>query len=101
MTWCASLVPSACPSTSKHDAQPVGPLRGAAFPIILPHPDPQERAARVMPENEQPHKMPGSIVNNAVSAVKLELSGRKSVIAPRQTWDDPSKIAPASNGELS
>ncbi|HEX5373731.1 MAG TPA: phytanoyl-CoA dioxygenase family protein [Aquabacterium sp.] len=81
----------------RHDSQPGGPLKGAAFPIILPHHDPAERAARVQIEHEQPHKMIGSAIHNAVSAVKLELSGNKSTIAPRQTWGDPSKIGPATN----
>ncbi|KAJ8135229.1 hypothetical protein OY671_011558 [Metschnikowia pulcherrima] len=81
----------------RHDAKPGGPLRGAAFPIISPHHDPEERAARVQIEHEQPHKMLGSAIHNAVPAVKSESGGNKSVIAPRQTWDDPSKIAPAAN----
>lgn len=83
----------------KHDSVPGGPLRGAAFPIILPHHDPAERAARVLPESGQPHKLIGSAVNNALASVKLELSGHKHKIAPRQTWDDVSKVAPAANSK--
>lgn len=62
----------------RHESQPGGPLRGAAFPIILPHHDPVERAARAQIEHEQPHEMISSAINNVVSAVKLELSGNKS-----------------------
>lgn len=75
----------------KHDSVAGGPLRGAAFPRILPSHDPQERAARLQPENAQSHKLLGSALNNVVSAVKLELSGHK-VAQAKQTWGDPNAI---------
>ncbi|RZL00749.1 MAG: phytanoyl-CoA dioxygenase family protein [Rubrivivax sp.] len=75
----------------KHDSVAGGPLRGAAFPRILPSHDPDERSARQQPESPQSHKLIGSALNNVVSAVKLELGGHKGSQI-KQTWGDPTKV---------
>jgi len=80
----------------RHDSKEGGPLRGAAFPIILPHHDPAERSARLQPESPTPHKLLTSAVQNVVSAAKLQLSGASSAI-PRQTWNNPAEVKPSEN----
>lgn len=72
----------------RHDSQIGGPLRGGAFPIILPHHDPAERLQRAQPESPSSCKLVGSALHNAVSAARLGLGGASSSI-PRQTWGDP------------
>ncbi|TFZ05921.1 phytanoyl-CoA dioxygenase family protein [Ramlibacter henchirensis] len=78
------------PINYRHDSVPGGPLRGAAFPRILPTHIEAERLARVRVEQPQPCKMFQSAVNNAVSALKLSASGDK-VSRLKQTWTPPSK----------
>lgn len=80
----------------RHDSKQGGPLRGAAFPIILPQHDPAERSARLQPESPTTHKLLTSAVQNVVSAAKLQLSGASSAI-PRQTWNNPAEVKPSEN----
>jgi hypothetical protein len=56
----------------RHESTVGGPLRGAAFPLILPACDPAERAAR--PERPMPAKLGG-------------VSGK----GLKQTWDIPAQ----------
>lgn len=69
----------------KHDSVIGGPLRGAAFPRILPTMDPAERAARVRREHQAPLKLLESALNNAASAARLRFQGRDSK-SLQQTW---------------
>ncbi|MCY1356743.1 Phytanoyl-CoA dioxygenase (PhyH) [compost metagenome] len=80
-------VPSAkrMPIHFEHASVPGGPLRGAAFPRILPDMDPLERAARSSPERPAALKMLTSSLNNALAAARLSLKGSKGE-ALRQTW---------------
>jgi len=80
----------------RHESKEGGPLRGAAFPIILPQHDQAERSARQMPENPTTHKLLTSAVQNVMSAAKLKLSGTNTVI-PRQTWNNPTDVKSGQN----
>jgi ectoine hydroxylase-related dioxygenase (phytanoyl-CoA dioxygenase family) len=83
-----------------HDSKPGGPMRGAAFPRILPACDERERAARERPERPAVHKVLASLLNNAAAAAKLSIR-RKSVAQLRQTWGNSEvirKAADQSNG---
>ena len=68
-----------------HDAVAGGPLRGAAFPRILPTPDPAERAARLQPERVRPAKLAASAIGNAKAAARQILK-RQRTGQPKQTW---------------
>ncbi|MGI0549934.1 phytanoyl-CoA dioxygenase family protein [Pseudomonas aeruginosa] len=72
----------------EHASVPGGPLRGAAFPRILPNMDPQERAARLTPERPAALKILLSSLNNALAATRLSLHRDKGK-ALRQTWTRP------------
>jgi ectoine hydroxylase-related dioxygenase (phytanoyl-CoA dioxygenase family) len=79
-----------------HDSKEGGPLRGAAFPIILPKHDASERMARQLPESPTTHKLLTSAVQNMLSAARLQLRGNSTVI-PRQTWKNPTDIQSADD----
>ena len=68
-----------------HDSVAGGPLRGAAFPRILPFSDPKERAARLHTERARIDKLLVSVMNNTISTVKLKASGIKTENF-KQTW---------------
>lgn len=72
----------------RHASVPGGPLRGAAFPRILPEPDARERLARRSVEHESPAKLLRSLLNNAQSAMRLRLRGTRPEVL-RQTWGNP------------
>lgn len=69
----------------RHAAIPGGPLRGAAFPRILPCADPLERQARRTTEHVAVLPMLGSFVQNTCAAARLMLHGDKAK-SLRQTW---------------
>lgn len=69
----------------KHNAVAGGPLRGAAFPRILPSPDPRERAARLQPEQAQLKKLAASGLGNAIAAARQTLRGQPTKQL-KQTW---------------
>jgi hypothetical protein len=73
----------------RHALVPGGPLRGAAFPRILPEADARERAARRSPESQSPVKLLGSLWNNVASAARLRL-GSVDTTRLRQTWRAPA-----------
>lgn len=73
-----------------HDSTIGGPLRGAAFPRVLPACDPTERAARARPERPMPSKVLSSLLTNALAAVKLKLNGVNSQVL-KQTWGKPTQ----------
>ncbi|HDQ4563223.1 phytanoyl-CoA dioxygenase family protein [Pseudomonas aeruginosa] len=73
------------PINYEHASVSGGPLRGAAFPRILPEMDPAERAARVLQEHQAPLKLLDSTLKNALSAVRLKLKGG-SAKSLQQTW---------------
>lgn len=73
-----------------HSSQPGGPLRGAAFPRILPFPDREERAARQTVEQPLIGNQLASLVGNAIAAAKLKLK-KGSTEALQQTWTIPPK----------
>lgn len=70
----------------EHASTVGGPLRGAAFPRILPDMDAAERATRMRPERQAPLKLLDSTFNNLMSAARLKLrgDGAKSL---QQTWN--------------
>lgn len=68
-----------------HDSVPGGPLRGAAFPRILPSMDAQERAARAGLERPSTSKLLLSSFNNGLSAARLALRPGKTK-SLKQTW---------------
>lgn len=68
-----------------HDSVAGGPLRGAAFPRILPFADPEERAARRHVEYQRISQLVHSAVNNGVAAARLRLKGA-SLDQFKQTW---------------
>jgi hypothetical protein len=80
----------------RHESKQGGPLKGAAFPIILPQQDQAERIARLLPESPTTHKLLSSALQNVVSAAKLQLSGSNTVI-PRQTWNNPTDVKSGQN----
>lgn len=69
----------------KHDSVVGGPLRGAAFPRILPFADPIERAARRQPEHPKAHKLARSFLINTKALINMKLKGIKKD-AFKQTW---------------
>lgn len=69
----------------RHDAVDGGPLRGAAFPRILPSPDPVERAARRRPESPVLNKLLLSGFYNALAAMRIQMKGAKAQPL-KQTW---------------
>jgi ectoine hydroxylase-related dioxygenase (phytanoyl-CoA dioxygenase family) len=69
----------------QHDSKIGGPLRGAAFPRILPVADPAERAARRQPESPELEKLLRSSFGNAVAAARLKLRSKR-VEQLEQTW---------------
>lgn len=77
------------PVNYRHDSTIGGPLRGAAFPQILPHAIAEERAVRRFPESDAKGKVAALLVHNLVSAIRLRLNGVKSEQL-KQTWDTPS-----------
>ncbi|MBV6659727.1 phytanoyl-CoA dioxygenase family protein [Pseudomonas yamanorum] len=68
-----------------HDAVAGGPLKGAAFPRILPSMDPQEREARRTPEQPDIFKLLKSAANNAMATARLAFKGRPAK-SLKQTW---------------
>ena len=69
----------------RHKSEVGGPLRGAAFPRILPFADPEERAARRKPESPQVLKLLSSGIGNLQAAARLKLSGA-NIEQVKQTW---------------
>ncbi|MDF1640641.1 phytanoyl-CoA dioxygenase family protein [Thalassolituus oleivorans] len=69
----------------RHKSEVGGPLRGAAFPRILPFADPEERAARRKPETPQVLKLLSSGIGNLQAAARLKLSGT-NIEQIKQTW---------------
>ena len=80
--------PKRMPIHYRHASVPLGPLRGAAFPRILPEPDPSERLARRFVESEMPLKVLHSLWNNTLAAVRVHRRGTRSEVL-RQTWGSP------------
>ncbi len=72
----------------KHSSKIGGPLRGAAFPRILPSADPVERAARIRKEHPAPDKLLISGIQNAVAAAQMRFKGVK-IEQLKQTWNKP------------
>ncbi len=75
--------PKRMPIHFKHDSLPGGPLRGAAFPRILPDFDPEERAARRAVEWPTWQELARSTANTAVATAKAKLVG---TLVKKQTW---------------
>ncbi len=69
----------------RHASVDGGPLRGAAFPRILPAPDPAERAARLQPERARFGKLAASAMGNAVAAARQTFK-RPRTEQLKQTW---------------
>ncbi|MBQ0728485.1 MAG: phytanoyl-CoA dioxygenase family protein [Thalassolituus oleivorans] len=69
----------------RHKSEVGGPLRGAAFPRILPFADPEERAARRTPETPQVLKLLSSGIGNLQAAARLKLNGA-NIEQVKQTW---------------
>lgn len=73
------------PINYRHHSFPGGPLRGAAFPRILPFADPVEREARRTTEYPRVDKLLRSGLTNAAAAARLQLQGAK-IEQLKQTW---------------
>ncbi len=69
----------------RHKSEVGGPLRGAAFPRILPFADPEERAARRKPESPEVLKLLSSGIGNLQAAARLKLNGA-NIEQVKQTW---------------
>jgi ectoine hydroxylase-related dioxygenase (phytanoyl-CoA dioxygenase family) len=76
----------------KHRSRVGGPLRGAAFPRILPEHDQDERAARRLPESPAVMQQLSAIANNVWSAAKLHFNGVDAA-GLKQTWGKPPVAA--------
>lgn len=63
----------------RHDSEVGGPLRGAAFPRILPFPDPAERAARRTAERPQINQLVQSGITNAMAAARVMLKDKPNL----------------------
>lgn len=81
--------PKRMPVHYKHESEPGGPLRGAAFPIILPTHDEAERHVRRLPETPAMTKLLASGLHNLVSSVKQQFSPKRQV-QRKQTWANPT-----------
>lgn len=73
------------PINYQHDSVPGGPLRGAAFPRILPFADQAERETRRTTEYPQIDKLLRSGLTNAIAAANLKMQGAK-IEQLKQTW---------------
>lgn len=73
----------------RHESTVGGPLRGAAFPQILPEIIPSERLARRFPERELTTHVAKSLVQNMASALRLKVQGVNQEKL-KQTWDTGS-----------
>lgn len=71
----------------QHDSKIGGPLRGAAFPRILPFADPQERAARRTPEYPMFNKLISSGITNAIAAGRLKLKTSTPLEQLKNSWN--------------
>lgn len=74
----------------KHDSIIGGPLRGAAFPRILPYAVDEERKARYSREYPKVHKVITSAVHNSLAAFKLKRNGTR-IEEFKQTWKKEGK----------
>lgn len=81
----------------RHSSTVGGPLRGAAFPRILPSHDPMERLARRLPEQQALAQVLASGWQNFLSAMTLKMRG-VSTRQLQQTWTQPTALPPASSG---
>lgn len=72
-----------------HDSRPGGPLRGAAFPRLLPTPIAAEREARRRPERPDGLKLLGTAIGNLIAAARLRL--RATPLRLQQTWGAPPR----------
>ena len=75
----------------EHTSVPGGPLRGAAFPRILPTMDPLERAARLRLERPDASKLLFSLLSNALAAARLAFAHEKGK-SLKQTWSRPASL---------
>jgi hypothetical protein len=91
--WAPS--PKRMPVYYRHDSRVGGPLRGAAFPRILPAPIASEREARRFPESPRIAPMLGAIWSNV-----LATGSAKRRVSHRQTWEWPSP-SPSSGTDSS
>jgi ectoine hydroxylase-related dioxygenase (phytanoyl-CoA dioxygenase family) len=69
-----------------HDPEVGGPLRGAAFPRILPFPAPAERAARRSVEGPRVDKLLRSGIANSLAAARLALKQKPDLTQIVQSW---------------
>jgi ectoine hydroxylase-related dioxygenase (phytanoyl-CoA dioxygenase family) len=79
----------------RHSAAPGGPLRGPAFPRILPTYDPEERRAREHREGQDLRRIAEAVWRGAVTVGRRLASGRRPVAA-KQTWDRCSTPPPSA-----
>jgi Phytanoyl-CoA dioxygenase (PhyH) len=87
--------PKRMPIQFRHDSRVGGPLRGAAFPRILPNHDPAERADRSTPESPALAKHLVSFWNNAASAATMYFNGVRAAQL-KQTWNGPAAAQKSS-----
>lgn len=82
-----------------HDSVPGGPLKGAAFPRILPTPIAAERQARRYPESPSKAQLARSGLNNLIAALRLRMQTSQPLnVKLKQTWGalPPSQAAGAA-----
>jgi len=80
--------PMRLPIYYRHDSKPGGPLRGGAFPRILPTFDPRERQARTHRERPALGKVARTLWPAAIAATRQWVGSRNQVSSLKQTWGD-------------
>ena len=75
----------------RHESQPGGGLRGAAFPRILPMHDPLERLARRLPEDPALGRVIASGWDNLIASMSMKRRGVDTGKL-RQTWTPPGPV---------
>lgn len=73
----------------RHESQPGGPLRGAAFPRILPEPIASERETRRVPEAPSKTQLLMSGWHNLLAAMRMKLTAPRRLASLQQTWSAP------------
>jgi Phytanoyl-CoA dioxygenase (PhyH) len=86
--------PMRLPIYYQHDAKPGGPLRGGAFPRILPTFDPRERQARIHRERPALGKVARTLWAGAIPAARQWVVSPNQVSSLKQTWNASQISAP-------
>jgi hypothetical protein len=93
VVWAPS--PKRMPVHFRHDSIAGGPLRGLAFPRILPSPIAEEREARRHVQHPSKAQLMLSGCSNLLAAARLRLSDRTR-LQHSQTWNSKALREPSS-----